>query len=327
MESQMKLYLVRGFSRAASGTARERQSPDWPGVRRGALGSGVAALGMMAMFFLTLGSALPAAAATVEPVLDSGNTAWMLTSTALVLFMTIPGLALFYGGLVRSKNVLSVLMQCFTITAVVSLMWIIGLYSLAFDTTGMVKGVTNFHSFIGTFSKVFCRGISLNSLSALSATDARAIPETVFLCYQMTFAIITPALIIGAFAERMKFAAMLVFMATWSLLVYTPICHMVWSGDGSYLGSRWGALDYAGGTVVHINAGVAALVCALVLGKRRGYPNVPMPPHNLSVAVVGAAMLWVGWFGFNAGSALAANGRAGMAMLATHTATATAALV
>ena len=279
------------------------------------------------MFFLTLGSALPAAAATVEPVLDSGNTAWMLTSTALVLFMTIPGLALFYGGLVRSKNVLSVLMQCFTITAVVSLMWIIGLYSLAFDTTGMVKGVTNFHSFIGTFSKVFCRGISLNSLSALSATDARAIPETVFLCYQMTFAIITPALIIGAFAERMKFAAMLVFMATWSLLVYTPICHMVWSGDGSYLGSRWGALDYAGGTVVHINAGVAALVCALVLGKRRGYPNVPMPPHNLSVAVVGAAMLWVGWFGFNAGSALAANGRAGMAMLATHTATATAALV
>jgi len=268
-----------------------------------------------------------AAAQTPTAAIDSGDTAWMLTSTALVLFMTIPGLALFYGGLVRTKNVLSVLMQCFVITCVVSILWLMGTYSLAFDASGMAKGVTNLHSFIGSFAKVFGRGITLNSLSGYALpADTSAIPESVFFCYQLTFAIITPALIIGAFAERMKFSAMLLFMALWSVIVYTPICHMVWSGDGSYLGSTWGALDYAGGTVVHINAGIAALACALIVGKRKGYPHTPMPPHNMTMAVTGAAMLWVGWFGFNAGSALAADSRAGMAMLVTHMATATAAL-
>jgi len=261
------------------------------------------------------------------PKLDSGDTAWMLTSTALVLFMTIPGLALFYGGLVRTKNVLSVLMQCFVITCVVSVLWLAGTYSLAFDTTGMTKGVTNLHSFIGSFAKLFGTGITLTSLSGFALpNDTSAIPESVFFCYQLTFAIITPALIIGAFAERMKFSAMIIFMALWSTIVYTPICHMVWSGDGSYLGSTWGALDYAGGTVVHINAGIAALMCALMVGKRKGYPHTPMPPHNMTMTVTGAAMLWVGWFGFNAGSAVAADNRAGMAMLVTHIATATAAL-
>jgi len=261
------------------------------------------------------------------PVLDSGDTAWMLTSTALVLFMTIPGLALFYGGLVRTKNVLSVLMQCFVITCVVSVLWLAGTYSLAFDTTGMTKGVTNLHSFIGSFAKLFGAGITLTSLSGFALpNDTSAIPESVFFCYQLTFAIITPALIIGAFAERMKFSAMIIFMALWSTIVYTPICHMVWSGDGSYLGSTWGALDYAGGTVVHINAGIAALMCALMVGKRKGYPHTPMPPHNMTMTVTGAAMLWVGWFGFNAGSAVAADNRAGMAMLVTQMATATAAL-
>ncbi len=271
-------------------------------------------------------AAAPAADAAV-PVLDTGDTAWMLTSTALVLFMTIPGLALFYGGLVRAKNVLSILMQCFAITCMITIMWLIGLYSLSFDTAGMAKGVTGLHSFIGGFAKFFGAGITVSSLAGFTLpADTHAIPESVFFCYQMTFAIITPALIIGAFAERMKFSAMLIFMALWSIIVYAPICHMVWSGDGSFLGSTWGALDYAGGTVVHINAGIAALVCALMLGKRKGYPTTAMPPHNLTMTVTGAAMLWVGWFGFNAGSAVAADGRAGMAMLVTQVATAAAAL-
>jgi Amt family ammonium transporter len=271
-------------------------------------------------------AAAPAADAAV-PVLDSGDTAWMLTSTALVLFMTIPGLALFYGGLVRAKNVLSILMQCFAITCMITIMWLIGLYSLSFDTTGMAKGVTDLHSFIGGFAKFFGAGVTVSGLAGyVLPADTHAIPESVFFCYQMTFAIITPALIIGAFAERMKFSAMLIFMALWSVIVYAPVCHMVWSGDGSFLGSTWGALDYAGGTVVHINAGIAALVCALVLGKRKGYPHTAMPPHNLTMTVTGAAMLWVGWFGFNAGSAVAADGRAGMAMLVTQVATAAAAL-
>jgi Amt family ammonium transporter len=201
------------------------------------------------------------------------------------------------------------------------------MYSLAFDTTGMIKGHINLHSFIGSFAKVFCRGVTLTSMSGYALpADPSAIPETVFFCYQLTFAIITPALVIGAFAERMKFSAMLLFTALWSILVYTPICHMVWSGDGSYIGGAWGALDYAGGTVVHINAGIAALMCALLLGKRKGYPTTPMPPHNMTMTVTGAAMLWVGWFGFNAGSAVAADSGAGMAMLVTHMATATAAL-
>ncbi len=250
--------------------------------------------------------------------LDSGDTAWMLTSTALVLSMTIPGLALFYGGLVRTKNVLSVLMQCFTLAAVVTLIWVVWGYSLAFDTSGMEAGVINAASFLGGLDKAFLRGVGIDSLTG-------TVPETVFVTFQLTFAIITPALIVGAFAERMKFSAMLLFMAVWSTVVYAPICHMTWSGDGAFFWDR-GIIDFAGGTVVHINAGVAALVAAVVIGRRRGHPDTLIPPHSLVITVIGASMLWVGWFGFNAGSALAADGVAGMAMLVTQVATATAAV-
>jgi Amt family ammonium transporter len=253
-----------------------------------------------------------------EVVLNSGDTAWMLTATALVLFMTIPGLALFYSGMVRSKNVLSVMMQCFAITGLISILWVVYGYSLAFDTTGMEKGVTNLNSFVGGLNKAFLSGLTPDSLIG-------AFPESVFIVFQMTFAIITPALIVGAFAERMKFSAMLIFMAVWFTLVYAPMCHMVWSGDGAFLWDE-GVLDFAGGTVVHINAGIAGLVACLVLGKRKGYPTTPMAPHNLGYTLIGAAMLWIGWFGFNAGSAIAANGTAGMAMLVTQIATAAAAL-
>jgi Amt family ammonium transporter len=250
--------------------------------------------------------------------LDSGDTAWMLTSTALVLFMAIPGLSLFYGGLVRSKNVLSVLMQCFALTAMMTIIWILWGYSLAFDTTGMEAGVVNLHSFIGGFDKALLHGVGVDSLSG-------TVPETVFITFQMTFFIITPALIAGAFAERMKFSAMMLFSAVWSTVVYAPICHMAWSGEGAFFINE-GILDFAGGTVVHINAGIAALVAAILIGKRRGYPEQVIPPHSLVLTVVGACMLWVGWFGFNAGSALGANGTAGMAMLVTQVAAASAAL-
>lgn len=270
-------------------------------------------------FLLTVLLSMPTLAVAADaPTLNSGDTAWMLTSTALVLFMTIPGLALFYAGMVRSKNVLSVLMQCFAITSLVTVLWALYAYSLAFDTTGMEKGVTNLHSFVGGLSKIFLTGVSVDSLTL-------TVPETVFMTFQMTFAIITPALIVGAFAERMKFSAMLWFMGLWVTLVYAPIAHMVWSGDGGLMWD-WGVLDFAGGTVVHINAGIAGLVAALVLGKRKGYPTTAMPPHNLTLTVAGACMLWVGWFGFNAGSAVAANGTAGMAMAVTQIATAAAAL-
>ncbi|WP_278420361.1 ammonium transporter [Stutzerimonas kunmingensis] len=260
----------------------------------------------------------PGLALAQEATLDSGDTAWMLTATALVLFMTIPGLALFYGGMVRSKNILSVMMQCFAVTGLMSILWIVYGYSLAFDTTGMEAGVTNFNSFVGGLDRAFLSGLTPDSLVG-------AFPESVFITFQMTFAIITPALIVGAFAERMKFSAMLVFMGVWFTLVYAPIAHMVWGGDGGLMWD-WGVLDFAGGTVVHINAGIAGLVACLVLGKRKGYPTTPMAPHNLGLTLVGAAMLWVGWFGFNAGSAIAANGTAGMAMLVTQIATAAAAL-
>ena len=260
----------------------------------------------------------PGIAMADEVLLNTGDTAWMLVASLLVLFMTIPGLALFYGGMVRSKNVLSVMMQCFAITGLISLLWVIYGYSMAFDTTGMEKGVTNLNSFVGGLSKAFLSGVDTSSL-------VYAIPESVFIVFQMTFAIITPALIVGAFAERMKFSAMLIFMAVWFTLVYAPMCHMVWSGDGAFLWDE-GVLDFAGGTVVHINAGIAGLVACLVLGKRKGYPTTPMAPHNLGYTLVGAAMLWIGWFGFNAGSAIAANGTAGMAMLVTQIATAAAAL-
>ncbi|XUW88746.1 ammonium transporter [Burkholderia sp. M6-3] len=251
--------------------------------------------------------------------INSGDTAWMLTSTALVLFMTIPGLALFYGGMVRKKNVLATLMQSFAITCLVTIIWTVVGYSLAFTPGG---------SFIGGFSRVFMAG--MNYIKGDKATTltvshlAPTIPETVYFVYQMTFAIITPALITGAFADRMKFSAMLVFMALWSIIVYSPIAHMVWEPTG-WLASA-GVLDFAGGTVVHINAGIAGLVCCLVLGKRVGYGKEAMAPHNLTLTLIGGAMLWVGWFGFNAGSAVAADGRAGFAMFATQVATAAAAL-
>ncbi|MDQ8037782.1 MAG: ammonium transporter [Pedobacter sp.] len=244
----------------------------------------------------------PAFAETSAPALNAGNTAWILTATALVLFMTLPGLALFYGGLVRSRNVLSVLMQCFAIAAGVSLLWLIGLYSLAFSDGGAANSV------IGGFSKIFFSGISRDSLTG-------DIPEILFAAFQMTFAIITPSLIIGAFAERMKFSAMLLFSLLWTVLVYVPVCHWVWGGG--FL-QQMGLLDFAGGTVVHITAGVAALVAAIVLGPRKGFGRTAMPPHNMTMTVIGAGMLWVGWYGFNAGSALAANGSAGMALVATH---------
>ena len=277
--------------------------------------------GLGALLSLAMPSLAMAQEAAAEPTLNSGDTAWMLVSTALVLFMTIPGLALFYGGMVRAKNILSVMMQCFAITGLISILWMIYGYSLAFDTTGMEKGVTNFNSFIGGFGKAFLSSITHDGLTGAAAL----FPESIFVTFQMTFAIITPALIVGAFAERMKFSAMLVFTGVWFTLVYAPIAHMVWSGDGGLMWD-WGVLDFAGGTVVHINAGIAGLVAALVLGKRKGYPTTPMAPHNLGYTLVGAAMLWVGWFGFNAGSAVAANGTAGMAMLVTQIATASAAL-
>ncbi|MFO1422450.1 MAG: ammonium transporter [Candidatus Competibacteraceae bacterium] len=283
------------------------------------LGGLLAGLGMLA-------PVLAMADEAVKPVLNSGDTAWMLTSMALVLFMTIPGLALFYAGMVRAKNVLSVMMQCFAITSLVTVLWTLYGYSVAFDTTGMVKGEINLNSFIGSLAKAFLSGVTVDSLWQPVTTMTNAIPETVFMAFQMTFAIITPALIVGAFAERMKFSALLLFMGLWSTLVYLPVAHMVWGGDGSLIGSSWGVLDFAGGTVVHINAGIAGFVACLVMGKRKGYPHTAMPPHNLNFTVMGASMLWVGWFGFNAGSAVAANGSAGMAMAVTQIATATAAL-
>ncbi len=252
--------------------------------------------------------ALPGVALAEEAAASGANTAWILTSTALVLFMTLPGLALFYGGLVRSKNVLSVLMQCFSIAGAVSILWLVAGYSLAFG-----EG----NAWIGDFSKVMLADVGRESLSG-------DIPESLFMLFQMTFAIITPALIIGAFAERMKFSAMLLFSVLWLMLVYVPVTHWVWGGG--WLGAM-GLYDFAGGTVVHITAGVAALVAALVLGPRRGFPETAMPPHNMTMTVMGAGMLWVGWFGFNGGSALAANGNAAMAMLVTHISAAAGAML
>ena len=286
----------------------------------------IAKIGGLPLLLAALAPTLALAQEAVKPELNSGDTAWMLTSTALVLFMTIPGLALFYAGMVRAKNVLSVMMQCFAITALVTVLWTLYGYSVAFDSTGMVAGTINLNSFVGTLAKAFLSGVTVDSLWQPVTTAANAIPETVFMTYQMTFAIITPALIVGAFAERMKFSALLLFMALWLTVVYLPIAHMVWGGAGSLIGSSWGVLDFAGGTVVHINAGVAGLVACLVLGKRKGFPHTAMPPHNLTYTLMGASMLWVGWFGFNAGSAVAANGSAGMAMAVTQIATATAAL-
>ena len=258
-----------------------------------------------------LAACLSAPAWADGPTLDRGDTAWMLTSTALVLLMTIPGLALFYGGMVRKMNVLATIMQSFAVTCLVTVLWMIIGYSFAF---------TEGNGFLGGLSRFFLAGMGTTATNGLAPT----IPESVYMTFQMTFAIITPALIAGSFADRMKFSALLWFMGLWLVLVYSPIAHMVW-GPGGWLGGS-GVLDYAGGTVVHINAGVAGLVCALVMGKRHGYPKVPFPPHNLVLTVIGASLLWVGWFGFNAGSAVAADVRAGMAMASTQIATAGAAL-
>lgn len=258
---------------------------------------------------LALVAGLLAPVAATAETLDAANTGWMITATALVLFMTLPGLSLFYGGLVRSKNVLTILMQCFAICCIASLFWLVIGYSLAFS-----EG----NAFVGGLSNMMLANVSESSLSG-------GIPETVFIMFQMTFAIITPALIIGGFAERTKFSAVVLFTILWLLVVYAPVTHWVWA-EGGWLYDM-GLLDFAGGTVVHITAGIAALVAALVIGPRKGFPQQPMPPHNMTMTVTGAGMLWVGWFGFNAGSALAADGNAGMAMLVTHISAATASLV
>ena len=263
--------------------------------------------GLFGVSLAALAFATDALAQTPAPKLDSGDTAWMLTSTALVLLMTIPGIALFYGGMVRKKNVLATVMQSFAITALITVIWMVIGYSLAF-----AEGT----AYVGGFGKAFLKGMETSSLQG-------TIPETVFMVFQMTFAIITPALIMGSLVDRIKFSAMLWFVGLWSILVYSPICHWVWGGG--FLGKD-GVLDFAGGTVVHINAGIAGLVGALVLGKRTGYGSENMAPHNLTLSVIGASLLWVGWFGFNAGSAVAANGTAGMAMAVTQIATAAAAL-
>lgn len=266
---------------------------------------------------LLLWLVLPGAAFAAD-TLDTGDTAWILTSTALVLFMTIPGLALFYAGLVRTKNVLSVLMHCLALTALMTILWLAVGYSLAFDTTGMVEGQTGLRAFIGGLDKAFLSGVDGGTLSG-------TIPEVLFFVFQCTFAVITPALMIGAFAERMRFSAVLIFSSLWLIIVYAPICHMTWGGAGGYFADL-GVFDFAGGIVVHITAGVGALVACIMIGPRTGYPKTAMPPHNLTMCVTGTGMLWVGWFGFNGGSALGANGDAAMAITVTHISASTAAL-
>ncbi|MBN3806673.1 ammonium transporter [Paraburkholderia sp. Ac-20336] len=317
--------LADDASAPASAAAASAPAADTSAAPAAAAASAPAAPAASAPASADTSAAAAAPAAPTAPFsvdsskINSGDTAWMLTSTALVLFMTIPGLALFYGGMVRKKNVLATLMQSFAITCLVTIIWTVVGYSLAFTPGG---------SFIGGFSRVFMAGMTYikgDKATTLTVSHlAPTIPETVYFVYQMTFAIITPALITGAFADRMKFSAMLVFMSLWSIIVYAPIAHMVWEPTG-WLASA-GILDFAGGTVVHINAGIAGLVCCLVLGKRVGYGREAMAPHNLTLTLIGAAMLWVGWFGFNAGSAVAADGRAGFAMFATQVATAAAAL-
>ncbi|PNA44979.1 ammonia channel protein [Pseudomonas sp. MPR-LB5] len=267
-------------------------------------------LGKSLFGLFAAGAFAPLAYAADAPTLNTGSTAWMVTAAVLVLFMCLPGLALFYGGLVRAKNMLSLFTQCFGIAGLVGVLWVIYGYSMVVDTTGMVEGQVTFNSFVGGLSRAFLAGMTPESLVG-------DIPEGVFVTFQMTFAIITPALIAGAFAERMKFSAALLFMAIWFTLVYAPVAHMVWGGSGALM-HNWGVLDFAGGTAVHINAGVAALAACLILGKRKGYQNTPMPAHNLSLTMAGAAMLWVGWFGFNIGSGGGLSGTSGIVMLNTQ---------
>jgi ammonium transporter, Amt family len=254
----------------------------------------------------------------VHLALNAGDTAWMLVASALVLFMTIPGLALFYGGLVRTKNVLTIFTQCFAVTCLVTVLWLLYGYSLAFGGAG--EAVFGWHSLIGTLDKCGLIGVT----PATAALQAPTIPEPVFVLFQLTFAIITPALLIGAFAERIKFSAVLLISALWLTVVYIPICHMAWAGPGALMGGLWGLQDLAGGTVVEVNSGVAGLVCCLMVGRRVGYPRTAMLPHNSTMCITGACMLWVGWFGFNAGSAGAADGVAARAALTTQIAAAAA---
>lgn len=266
-------------------------------------------------FLFLVGSLFPtlifAEEGATESAFSSGDTAWILVATALVLFMTLPGLSMFYAGLVRQKNVLSVFMHCFAITAVMTIIWILGGYSLSFADGG------DTNAYIGSMEKFLLSGIDSSDLSG-------SIPEILFAAFQMTFFIITPALIVGAFVERMKFSAMLIFVSLWAIIVYLPTCHMTWGGG---LFSEWGVLDFAGGIVVHITAGVSALVACIMVGARKGFPKTPMPPHNLPMTVIGTGMLWVGWYGFNAGSALAADGSAATALLVTHISAAVASIV
>ncbi len=320
--------LVFGTLGAERAFAQEKDSPGRAAATQGATSTQGQPAATSAGSPAAADSAQPAAPAAAPPAptspqlvsadkINAGDTAWMLTSTALVLMMTIPGLALFYGGMVRKKNVLATLMQSFAITCLVTVLWVVIGYSIAFTPGGPV---------IGGFDRFFLHGMLYeNEAGKLTVSHlGLTIPESVYMMFQMTFAIITPALICGAFADRMKFSALLWFIGLWSVLIYSPIAHMMWEPSGFWAGK--GVLDFAGGTVVHINAGIAGLVCALVLGKRVGFGREPMAPHNLTLTLIGASMLWVGWFGFNAGSAVASNGRAGMAMFVTQFATAAAAL-
>ncbi len=320
--------LVFGTLGAERAFAQEKDSPGQAAATQGATSTQGQPAATSAGSPSAADSAQPAAPAAAPPAptspqlvsadkINAGDTAWMLTSTALVLMMTIPGLALFYGGMVRKKNVLATLMQSFAITCLVTVLWVVIGYSIAFTPGGPV---------IGGFDRFFLHGMLYeNEAGKLTVSHlGLTIPESVYMMFQMTFAIITPALICGAFADRMKFSALLWFIGLWSVLIYSPIAHMMWEPSGFWAGK--GVLDFAGGTVVHINAGIAGLVCALVLGKRVGFGREPMAPHNLTLTLIGASMLWVGWFGFNAGSAVASNGRAGMAMFVTQFATAAAAL-
>jgi Amt family ammonium transporter len=261
-----------------------------------------------------------AAAAIVAPaaLINAGDTAWMLVAAVLVLFMTIPGLALFYAGLVRTKNVLTIFTQCFAVTCLITVLWTLYGYSLAFDATGQEAGRFSWHSLVGGLGKCFLAGVTPETVAAQAGT----IPEPVFFFFQLTFAIITPALLVGAFAERMKFTAVLWICSLWLTFVYIPICHMAWGGPASLMGGLWGLQDLAGGTVVEVNSGVAGLICALMVGRRVGFPKEPMLPHNSAMCITGACMLWVGWFGFNAGSAGAANGLAARAAFTTQIAAA-----
>ncbi len=275
----------------------------------------VTGAGALGVACLTTPGVAHAASATI----DSGDTAWILVSTALVLFMTIPGLFMFYAGLVQKRNVLSLMMQCMALTALITVLWLAVGYTVAFDTVGMVEGSLTLNSFVGGFGKAFLAGVGRDAVSG-------TIPEVLFFAFQLTFAIITPALMVGAFAERMKFSALLWFSSLWLLLVYLPVCHMVWGGGGALLADL-GVIDFAGGIVVHVTAGIGALVACIMVGPRQGYPEQRMRPHNLTMTVTGTAMLWVGWFGFNGGSALAANGDAAMAITVTHISASVAALV